>query len=135
MTKPKLFMALAGICLAAGAAHAQNEAGAQEYVQACASCHGIDGKGDGPVAEYMSVEVPDLTQLAARNNGEFPTLAAIQVIDGRTGVRGHGDQMMPIWGDRFAARVPETSGDYTQELIVRGRIAALVEHLQAIQEE
>lgn len=128
---------LSGILFAsmvvAGGAMAQSDAGAQEYVQACASCHGITGHGDGPLAQFMTVEVPDLTQISLNNDGTFPMLEVIQIIDGRTGVRGHG-YPMPVWGDRFEAQMPEDMGSYATELMVRGRILALATHLEAIQE-
>jgi mono/diheme cytochrome c family protein len=28
----------------------------RKYVQACASCHGIAGQGNGPLAEFMTVD-------------------------------------------------------------------------------
>jgi hypothetical protein len=71
--------------------------GLEEYVQACASCHGIAGQGNGPLAEFMTVTVPDLTRISQANDGVFPMLQVIQIIDGRTGVRGHGSEM-PVWG-------------------------------------
>ncbi|MBF9059836.1 c-type cytochrome [Rhodobacterales bacterium HKCCSP123] len=116
-----------------GAAQAQSAAGANEYAWACASCHGLAAHGDGPLAEYMSVEVPDLTGIAARNNGVFPMLQVIHIIDGRTGVRGHGS-MMPVWGDRFEASAASDAGDYGTEVMVRGRILALATYLEAIQQ-
>jgi hypothetical protein len=74
--------------------------GLEEYVQACASCHGIAGQGNGPLAEFMTVTVPDLTRISQENDGVFPMLQVIQIIDGRTGVRGHGSAM-PVWGSRY----------------------------------
>jgi mono/diheme cytochrome c family protein len=121
------------VALIGGAVQAQSDAGAQEYVQACASCHGLTGHGDGPLAEFMTVEVPDVTQIALNNDGEFPMLQVIQIIDGRTGVRGNG-YPMPVWGDRFEAQMPDDIGTYSTELMVRGRILALATHLEAIQE-
>jgi mono/diheme cytochrome c family protein len=35
----------------------------------CASCHGADGKGDGPMAKSLKVKPADLTRIAARNGG------------------------------------------------------------------
>lgn len=122
-----------GLVLGSTAVHAQSMAGSQEFVQACASCHGVAGHGDGPLAEYMTVAVPDLTQIAAGNGGVFPMLEVIQIIDGRTGVRAHGS-MMPVWGDRFEAAGAAEAGDMGAELLVRGRILALATHLEAIQE-
>jgi len=83
------------------------------------------GTGDDPMAEFMSVKVPDLSLLAARNDGDFPMLNVIQTIDGRTGVRlrGHGSEM-PIWGDQFKAESYE-AGNFAGETIARGRILSL----------
>ena len=38
----------------------------------CATCHGRDGKGNGPVAAALKVVPPDLTRLARDNGGAFP---------------------------------------------------------------
>ena len=73
---------------------------------ACAACHGESGKGQGPFSQYLNIDVPSLTGLAAANEGEFPFLEAFQIVDGRTGVRGHGGPM-PIWGDRFSVAARE----------------------------
>jgi mono/diheme cytochrome c family protein len=127
-------MAAMSLLAVAGTAEAQSNAGAEEYVRACASCHGVTGQGNGPLAEYMSVPVPDLTQIAAQNDGVFPMLDVIQIIDGRTGVRGHGGPM-PIWGDRYEALAASEAGDYGVEVMVRGRILALATHLEAIQQQ
>ena len=114
-------------------ASAQSAAGAEEYARACASCHGLTGRGDGPLAEYMSIPVPDVTQIRARNNGVFPMLEVIHLIDGRSGLRGHGGPM-PIWGDRFKAAVASELGDVGTEIAVRGRVLALATYLEAIQQ-
>lgn len=108
-----------------------DEAGQSAYMNACASCHGPDGLGDGPMAEFMSVKVPDLTQLSASNEGVFPMLEVIQIIDGRTGVRGHGSEM-PVWGDQFRADA-SAAGPYGGEVIARGRVLSLAYYLQSIQ--
>ena len=112
---------------------AQSAAGAEEYTRACASCHGLTGRGDGPLAEYMSIPVPDVTQIRTRNNGVFPMLKVIHLIDGRSGLRGHGGPM-PIWGDRFEAAVASELGDVGTEIAVRGRVLALATYLEAIQQ-
>jgi mono/diheme cytochrome c family protein len=126
-------LAALSLAAAAGTAEAQSNAGAAEYVRACASCHSLTGHGDGPLAEYMTVAVPDLTQISARNDGVFPMLEVIQIIDGRTGVRAHGGPM-PVWGDRFEATAASEAGDYGAEVMVRGRILALATYLEAIQQ-
>jgi mono/diheme cytochrome c family protein len=132
LSKQKLLAGLLA-ALAASAAGAQDEgAGAREYMAACASCHGETGKGAGPLAELMTVPVPDLTTLTAENDGTFPMLEVIQVIDGRTGIRGHG-YPMPVWGDRFKAREMR-AGAYAAELATRGRILSIALHLESLQE-
>ena len=39
--------------------------GREMYVTYCAACHGVDGKGNGPVASSLKTAPTDLTQLAA----------------------------------------------------------------------
>jgi len=125
-------MALAGALLVSGVGMAvADEVGKIEYDNACAACHGATGLGDGPLAEMMTVPVPDLTGLQAANDGKFPMLDVIQFIDGRTGTRGHG-YPMPVWGDRFKASM-EDMGSYGAEVQIRGRILSLAYFLQSLQ--
>ena len=42
------------------------------YRHYCATCHGRDGKGNGPAAAALKVPPPDLTVLARRQKGVFP---------------------------------------------------------------
>jgi mono/diheme cytochrome c family protein len=124
----------AGCILATSlSATAAEDAGKAEYMVACAGCHGESGLGQGPFAEYLNIPVPGLTKLAAANDGEFPFLKTFMVIDGRTGVRGHGVPM-PIWGDRFVRSAVDSVGPYGAELVARGRILSLALYLESIQE-
>lgn len=108
-------------------------AGRAEYMATCASCHGDGGAGDGPISEVLAVEVPDLRGIAAANDGVFPVLEMFQIIDGRTGIRGHG-YPMPIFGQRYETGATEDFGLFGSEQVVRGRILELVYYLQSIQE-
>src|SRR5580704_492964 len=85
---------------------AQQKSGAPpgkgSFVRYCASCHGEDGKGNGPLASMLNPKPSDLTQLAKQNKGVFPALQVADVIDGRKVVQGHGTSDMPVWGERFA---------------------------------
>ena len=127
-------LAVAGLAAAVVVhpAGAEDEIGKQEYMNSCASCHGESGKGDGPLAELMTVEVPDLTTIKARNDGDFPFQQIFMVVDGRSGVRGHG-YPMPVWGARYRAEAGDAYGPYGAEEVVRGRVLSLVYYLQAIQ--
>ena len=115
------------------AASAQPEllrSGARDYRHHCATCHGLEGRGDGPTASVLTTPPADLTQIAARRGGEFPRLEIAYVIDGRFEVGAHGSREMPVWGTAFREGLPD---DELGEAIVRGRIEALVEYLVSIQ--
>ncbi|WP_245866690.1 c-type cytochrome [Oceaniglobus roseus] len=126
-------IAAATLILATGGARAE-DAGRQEYMYNCSACHGESARGDGPVARYLNVSTPDLTALARKNDGVFPLLHVIQVIDGRSGVGPHGTPM-PVWGERFMKDGVEDAGPYAAEVIVRGRILSLAEYLESIQKQ
>ena len=76
-------------------------AGRESFRTYCASCHGQEAKGDGPLREHLKVPPADLTTISQRNGGEFPFDDVRQKIDGRESVRGHGPTDMPVWGDAF----------------------------------
>lgn len=99
------------------------------YRRFCASCHGVEGRGDGPVADSFTVEVPDLTQIARRSGGVYPRERVVRIIDGRHILAAHGSRTMPIWGedlsrvelgnpdaDRAARIVIERLADYVAQL-------------------
>jgi mono/diheme cytochrome c family protein len=70
----------------------------------CASCHGIDARGGGPVAAALKAPPPDLTQLSRRNGGVFPRQRIeMFVTSGRTDAPAHGTSDMPVWGPIFRA--------------------------------
>jgi len=69
----------------------------------CASCHGIDAKGDGPMAKSLKVKPADLTRIAARNGGTFPLMRVERIISGEDQPpSGHGTSKMPVWGPIFS---------------------------------
>jgi mono/diheme cytochrome c family protein len=69
----------------------------------CASCHGTDGKGDGPMAQSLKVKPSDLTRIAARNGGTFPLMRIERIISGEElPPTGHGTNEMPVWGPIFS---------------------------------
>lgn len=134
MLRPLAIAAL--ITTATHAAAAGNEReferGKEEYMAACASCHGEAADGNGPIATMFSTRVPALTDLAARNDGVFPFLEVMHVIDGRTAVRAHGNPM-PIFGRRYTTEIGEHAGLFGAEILVRSRVLELVAYLQSIQ--
>ena len=84
----------------ATAAQAEDlDVGKAEFQSSCASCHGADGRGKGPVSGLLKVPPPDLTILAKNNNGVFPTNAIYETIYGSKIISAHGTREMPIWGN------------------------------------
>jgi mono/diheme cytochrome c family protein len=106
------------------------EVGAPLYLQYCAACHGRDAQGDGPAMKALLKRPANLTAIAARRGGAFPTGEIARFIDGRFELPAHGSREMPVWGQRFGADVPESG---IGESIARGNIASLVEYLKSIQ--
>lgn len=69
----------------------------------CATCHGLDGRGYGPVSKALKGEVPDLTRLSQRNDGAYPAMHVRNTIMFGTDdlLPAHGSKEMPIWGPIF----------------------------------
>jgi mono/diheme cytochrome c family protein len=125
------------------------DAGKFEYQMGCAACHGIDGKGEGPVSSQVKVPPADLTVLAKKNNGVFPFNSVYEVIDGRKLVIAHGTRDMPIWGNRYMPDLNRAASAWARmiasdswvrpyfdfETIVRMRILAVIDYLNRIQEK
>ncbi|MCL7464203.1 cytochrome c [Phaeovulum sp. NW3] len=121
-----------GLSATAGLAQGP-DIGAGLYAQYCASCHGAGGQGDGPMAELLTVKAPDLTGLAAANDGAFPMLKVIHIIDGRTGLRAHGGEM-PVFGQSFMNQHPEADRTYGDVIETRGRVLSLAMYLETLQQ-
>src|SRR5271169_1286466 len=65
----------------------------------CAACHGLDGKGSGPVAPSLKVKPADLTLLAKRSGGRFSEARVRSFISGdEPTLSSHGTREMPVWG-------------------------------------
>lgn len=107
--------------------------GPELYENLCASCHGVTAKGDGPVAPLIKTGVPDLTRIAWRAGGEFPTEDVHRVIDGRLERPAHGPRDMPVWGWQFYRNVDPN--DAEERARVDAIIGRLVDYLRSIQVE
>jgi mono/diheme cytochrome c family protein len=136
--RKSLLLAAAGIVLIPSAlaqAQAQRaDFGKREFEANCASCHGVDGKGNGPVVEFLKKSPPDLTLLAKGNNSVFPLARVYDVIDGAN-VPAHGTREMPVWGRDYKIKAGEYYADapYDPDAFVRARILALVEYINRLQ--
>jgi len=125
---------LAALLLAPALASAQEQVntqstpGAEVYRTYCASCHGPSARGDGPLAATMTKKPANLTEIAKRNGGVFPSDLVFRTIDGRNKVRGHGGPDMPEWGEAFAKS--REAGDAERVTKV---IQSLVDYLESLQ--
>ena len=125
-----------GICIALAIApalradEAPEMSGAELYRTFCATCHGVQARGDGPVAADLKVAVPDLSSIASRNGGDFPRERVREQIDGQRTRSAHGSRDMPVWGwELYAVKGEDTAR--------RKRVAELIDrvvgYLESIQ--
>ena len=134
----------AGFAIAARAEEV--DIGKAEFQSSCASCHGADAKGNGPVSGQLKTTPSDLTMLARNNSGVFPTNAVYETVYGSKSVPAHGTREMPIWGERFnpIINLPHAVDPYywqkagpqqNPEVVVRTRILAVIDYLNRIQQK
>ena len=131
----------------AAAAQAEDfDVGKSEFQASCASCHGADARGKGPVSGQLKTAPADLTILAKNNNGVFPTNTIYEVIDGMKTIPAHGTREMPIWGERFNPIInlphyvdpsywQKAGPEQSPEVVVRKRILSVVDYLGRIQQK
>ncbi len=92
----------------------------------CASCHGKDGRGNGPAAPALKVKVPDLTVIARNNGGQFPSARVRRIIMGEDVVAAHGSREMPVWGPIFHQVESDVDRGYV-------RLENLTKYVESIQ--
>jgi mono/diheme cytochrome c family protein len=105
-------------------------AGQGLYVRYCASCHGVSGRGDGPVAPHLRRPPTDLTALAQRGDGGFDADGVRSTIDGRKIVAEHGSREMPVWGAVFDEQM---RGERFSEGLTEAHLSALVRYVESLQ--
>jgi mono/diheme cytochrome c family protein len=108
-------------------AYTDPSSGKGMYMAYCASCHGADGKGNGPASPALKTPATDLTQIAAKNGGTFPEAHIMQIIKGDSMTAAHGNKDMPVWGPVFL----QMGGHDTAQ--VQLRIRNLTKYLASIQ--
>ena len=131
MRKLLFFLALLSSAPATAQDAVQGEALYSFY---CATCHGKRAVGNGPMSPSLMVAPTDLTQLAASNEGVFPTVRVIMRIDGRDPMVSHGS-MMPVYGDFFEGNEVFAQGETGQPIMTSQPIVDLLAYLQTLQQE
>ncbi len=126
------------IALTASPLAAQNAdpaLGEQLFERYCATCHGTSAEGDGPRANELNPQPPDLTRLTIRHDGVFPVERVVMRIDGREPLISHGSPM-PVYGELFdeapGASVKTEAG---QPILTSGPVVDLLAWLREIQVE
>ena len=106
------------------------ELGEALFTERCASCHGVNGTGDGPAASALKTAPADLTEITHRANGTFPAARVVEVITYGGNIAAHGSGPMPVWG-----RVFSDEGGRGKMGAARSRqaIIALKRYLETIQ--
>ncbi len=105
-------------------------AGRQLYLRYCSACHGESANGEGVVSGLMTPKPADLTQLAKRAGGTFPSAAVTATIDGRGTLRAHGDPDMPVWGEILSK---EEGPALDKETRTRTKLMQITAYLESIQ--
>lgn len=126
-------MLAAGIILAAPATAQDEREGAALYREHCATCHGVDGMGDGPMAGVLLIKPKDLTQLQSANQGVFPTVTVVRRIDGRDPLVSHGSPM-PVYGSFFEGHDAVIKSPSGQPIFTSQPIVDLMAYLRSVQD-
>ena len=125
--------ALSGMFVISTAGRAQTApatspaSGREMFVTYCASCHGRQGRGDGPAAAALKKPPANLTMLSANNGGKFPEVRVLSAIRGDANLPAHGSAAMPVWGRVFQSMSPGNPAE------VEMRLSNLVAYIRSIQ--
>ena len=126
-------LALASLVGSAAPALAQDvTTGAELYRVHCATCHGIEATGQGPMAGVLVIQSTDLTALQAGNDGIFPTERVVKRIDGRDALVSHGSPM-PVYGHFFEGQDTSLKAPSGQPILTSKPIVDLLAYLESLQ--
>jgi mono/diheme cytochrome c family protein len=114
------------------ASSGQVTTGKLQFRKYCAPCHGMDGTGDGPVADTLKKKPANLTLLTKNNGGKFPYDHVYNMISGKEVVASHGTREMPIWGVVFQrSNMPGEPGRTDAQ--VKQKIDTIIDYIETLQ--
>lgn len=127
-----IFILGAALSVAQPALSADNDVaeGHKYFVRYCASCHGTDALGDGPVAKSLATPPANLRKLGDKYGMPLPAHRIAELIDGRDTARAHGSHEMPVWGEKLY----ELGHGEKGEAGISDVIAKLIAYLNTIQD-
>jgi mono/diheme cytochrome c family protein len=97
-----------------------------------ASCHRVNGIGDGPPAAALQPPPADLTRLRERYGEQHPLRTIFTAIDGRRPVRAYGGSAMPVWRQVFERELEERKIGWPQATMVQ-RERLIAEYILTLQ--
>ena len=103
--------------------------GKQMYVNYCAPCHGVDGRGQGPVAAALKKQPANLALLSKNNGGKFPSTHIMSVLEFGAANSSHGTAEMPVWGPMLG-KMDTTIAEPNVRVL---RISNLSQYVQSLQ--
>lgn len=108
-------------------------AGKTLYMQHCVSCHGVDGKGDGPSAERLSTTPADLTKIAARRDGVWPALEVMEILSGYSrNIQPRED--MPVIVDILDHDMSEFDPGNGEPFLMPTKLIEIAKYLESLQD-
>ncbi|WP_170548031.1 MULTISPECIES: c-type cytochrome [Ruegeria] len=132
MPRPLMTAVSFGMLVTAAQVAAQDvDTGAELYQHYCATCHGIDATGHGPMAGILVIQPVDLTKLAGED-GVFPTARVVARIDGRDPLVSHGSPM-PVYGPYFDGQDTSMKTPEGQPILTSQPIVDLIAYLETLQ--
>lgn len=118
-----------------GSVMAQDVRSGEELYQVhCATCHGVEAEGQGPMAGVLIIKPANLIGLTAGNDGVFPMERVVKRIDGRDPLVSHGSPM-PVYGSFFEGNDTAIKAPSGQPIMTSKPIVDLLAYLQSIQVE
>lgn len=102
--------------------------GKGQYRTHCAQCHGMDAKGDGPVAPALKTPPADLTMLAKNNGGVFPEDKVLSTIKASSPIQAHASVAMSMRSSSESGTGAQFTGAEIQQ-----KVKLIADYLKGLQ--
>lgn len=99
----------------------------------CVSCHGVAGRGDGPLAAGLGTAPADLTKIAARRDGVWPMLEVMSILDGYLKTTNPREDM-PVFEGFLDDEMVEFETGNGVTTLVPTKLIEVVNYLETLQD-